>query len=100
MKALGASASDIFQVVWTETVLICVFGGLLGTVLAFIGSALVEKVIRHTLPYAPSGKLVLIKPELLFLAFLATIVMGLVAGIYPALRASLMKPVEAIRAGE
>ena len=100
MKALGASAVDIFKIVWTETILICVFGGLFGVFLAFAGSALAEKIIRHTLPYAPSGKLVLIKPELLLYAFLATVAMGLVAGTYPALRASLMKPVEAIRAGE
>ncbi|MGA2774755.1 MAG: ABC transporter permease [Candidatus Omnitrophota bacterium] len=100
MKALGASALDIFKVIWAETVLICVFGGLFGVMLASIGSALVEKIIRHTLPYAPSGKLVLIKPEFLLIAFFATVAMGLMAGAYPALRASLMKPVEAIRAGE
>lgn len=100
MKALGASAADIFKIIWTETILVCVFGGLFGVMFAAGGSALAEKIIRHTLPYAPSGKLVLIKPEFLLIAFLATVVMGLVAGTYPALRASLMKPVEAIRAGE
>lgn len=100
MKALGASASDIFKIIWTETVLICVFGGLFGVILAAAGSALVEKIIRHTLPYAPAGRLVLIKPEVLLIAFLSTVVMGLIAGTYPALRASAMKPVEAIRAGE
>jgi putative ABC transport system permease protein len=100
MKALGASALDVFKVIWTETVIICVFGGLFGVMLASAGSTLVEKIIRHTLPFAPSGKLVLIKPEFLIFSFLATVVMGLIAGAYPALRASLMKPVEAIRAGE
>jgi len=100
MKALGASAADIFKIIWLETILICIFGGLFGVIFAAAGSALVEKIIRHTLPYAPSGKLVLIKPEFLLVAFLATVFMGLIAGSYPALRASLMKPVEAIRAGE
>ncbi len=33
MKALGASAVDIFKVIWTETMLICVFGGLFGVIL-------------------------------------------------------------------
>jgi len=100
MKALGASAGDIFKIIWAETVLICLLGGALGVLLAAVGSALVEKIIRHTLPYAPAGKLVLIRPEFLLVAFVATVVMGLIAGTYPALRASLMKPVEAIRAGE
>jgi len=100
MKALGASAADIFKIIWTETTLICVFGGLFGVVFASLGTSLVEKIIRHTLPYAPSGKLVLIKPEFMLIAFLATVGMGLLSGIYPALRASAMKPVEAIRSGE
>ncbi|MBU1912045.1 MAG: ABC transporter permease [Candidatus Omnitrophica bacterium] len=100
MKALGASWSDIFKIIWTETILICGLGGILGAALAGIGSSLVEHIIRTVLPYAPAGKLVLIKPSFLVISLLATLVMGLVAGIYPALRASLMKPIEAIRSGE
>ncbi|MBU3958915.1 MAG: ABC transporter permease [Candidatus Omnitrophica bacterium] len=100
MKALGASAADIFKIIWMETILICIFGGIFGVAVAMFGSSAVEYIIRQTLPYAPTGKLVLIKPALLALSFLATVVMGLIAGTYPALRASLMKPVEAIRSGE
>jgi len=100
MKALGASAGDIFKIIWLETILICIFGGLSGAILAAAGSSLIEHIIRSILPYAPSGKLVLIKPGLLLNAFLATLIMGIAAGTYPALRASRMKPVEAIRSGE
>lgn len=100
MKALGASAVDIFKIIWLETLFICIFGGLFGVALAVFGSNIVEQVIRQTLPYTPSDRLVLIKPGVLGLSFLATMVMGLVAGTYPALRASLMKPIEAIRSGE
>ncbi|MDD2653916.1 MAG: ABC transporter permease [Candidatus Omnitrophica bacterium] len=100
MKALGASAADIFKIIWIETTLICVIGGFLGMALAFFGSHIVEQIIRHALPYAPAGKLVFIRSQLLFASFLATVIMGLVAGTYPALRASLMKPIEAIRSGE
>jgi len=100
MKALGASAVDIFKIIWMETILICVIGGMLGMALAFFGSHIVERIIRQALPYTPAGKLVFIKPELLFASFVATVIMGLVSGTYPALRASLMKPIEAIRSGE
>lgn len=100
MKALGASAMDIFKIIWLETVLICVFGGLCGIVLAVLGSRLIEQIIRHALPYAPEGRLVFIEPGLLGAAVVATVLMGLIAGTYPALRASRMKPVEAIRSGE
>ncbi|MBL7129934.1 MAG: ABC transporter permease [Candidatus Omnitrophica bacterium] len=100
MKALGASSMDIFQIIWIETTLICIFGGITGTILAILGSNIVEQIIKQILPYTPGGKLVFITPSLLFFSFIATITMGLIAGTYPALRASLMKPIEAIRRGE
>ena len=100
MKAIGASRIDIFKLIWTETVLVCVFGGVLGNVLALLGSGLVEGGIKMVLPYAPSGQLVSINPDLLVGAFVGAIILGIVAGIYPAWRASSMVPVEAIRRGE
>lgn len=100
MKALGASKMDIFQIIWIETTLICIFGGVFGNILAILGSNLVEHVIRQVLPYTPGGQLVLITPYLLIFSFVATIVMGLIAGTYPALRASSMRPIEAIRTGD
>jgi putative ABC transport system permease protein len=100
MKAMGASAFDVFKIVWMETVLICVLGGVLGIGLALIGSRVIEGVIRKTLPFSPNGKLVLIEPILLVVSFTGVVVLGIIAGSYPALRASLMKPIEAIRSGE
>jgi putative ABC transport system permease protein len=100
MKAIGASQLDIFKLIWTETVLVCAFGGVLGSILAFLGSSVVERIIKGILPYAPSGQLVLIKPGLLLAALIGAIILGVVSGIYPAWRASSMRPVEAIRTGE
>ena len=100
MKAIGASKKDIFKLIWTETVLICTFGGILGNIIALLGSDVVEYSIKKVLPYAPSGQLVLIKPDLLVGAFVGAIILGIVSGIYPAWRASSMVPVEAIRRGE
>ncbi|MDP6685591.1 MAG: ABC transporter permease [Candidatus Omnitrophota bacterium] len=100
MKALGASRMDIFRIIWIETTLICIFGGIAGNILAILGSSVVEKIIRQVLPYTPGGKLVFIAPDLLIFSFVATIIMGLIAGTYPALRASSMRPIEAIRTGD
>jgi putative ABC transport system permease protein len=100
MKAIGASRIAVFRLIWTETVLICTIGGVLGCLLAVIGSDLVESIIKGMLPYAPDGKIVLIVPELLSVAFAGAIITGIIAGVYPAWRASSMRPVEAIRTGE
>ncbi|MCX5708565.1 MAG: ABC transporter permease [Candidatus Omnitrophica bacterium] len=100
MKAVGASRLDIFRIIWLETTLICVMGGFFGDIFAILGAQAVEYILRHILPYAPGGKLVLITPELLVGSFIGAIIMGLIAGVYPAFRASSMRPVEAIRLGD
>src|SRR6266516_4868155 len=46
MKALGARRSSIFELIWLETVMICLVGGVAGSVLAVVGSGLVEKAIK------------------------------------------------------
>jgi putative ABC transport system permease protein len=100
MKAMGASRFDVFRIVWTETALISLFGGALGVVLALVGGRLVEHAVRGLLPYAPTGRLVAVSPALVAAAMGGAVLTGLVAGIYPAWRASSMKPVEAIRSAE
>ena len=100
MKAIGASRLDIFKIIWVETTLICIFGGILGSVIALVGGKAIEYIIKQALPYAPKGHLVVITPHILLLSFFGAVVMGLIAGLYPAFRASSMKPIEAIRKGE
>ena len=100
MKALGASRYDVFRVIWIETTLVCVLGGLAGVLVAFMGGGFVEHVLKRILPYAPSGDLVVISVPLVVSALAGAVLVGLVAGIYPALRAASMRPVEAIRSAE
>jgi putative ABC transport system permease protein len=100
LKAIGASKLDIFKLIWIETILICTLGGAGGSIIAVSGGNVVEYFVKKVLPYAPSGKLVVITPGLLLIAFCGAIVLGLVSGIYPGFRASSMRPIEAIRSGE
>jgi len=100
MKAIGASNLDIFQIIWIETTLICALGGIAGSLMAVLGGNLIEQIIKRVLPYAPSGKLIMISPQLLLVSLVSAVVLGLISGIYPAFRAASMKPIEAIKRGE
>lgn len=100
MKAIGASKPDIFALIWFETILICGMGGLVGSVIAILAGNTVEFFVKKLLPFAPSGNLVHINPGLLAVSLIGAVILGLVSGIYPALRASSMRPIEAIRKGE
>lgn len=100
MKAIGAGNKQIFQLIWYETIIICTMGGILGSIFALVGGSGVEYFVKRFLPFAPEGDLIFISPKLIILSLLGAIALGLFSGIYPALRAALMKPIEAIRSGE
>ena len=100
MKAIGARRSDIFELIWYETLLICMAGGLLGCLMAYLGASLVEAAIRSLVDLGVQGSIVHITPSVLGIALGGALVVGFFAGLYPAWRASSMRPIEAIRAGE
>lgn len=97
MKAVGASRIDVFKLIWIETLIICTTGGVLGCIIAIIGSGAVEKFIRKVMPYAPSGHLISLDPLLFFVTIIFAVLIGIIAGFYPAYRAANLKPIEAIR---
>jgi len=100
MKAIGASKLDIFKLIWIETLIVCTLGGIFGSLIAIIGGNLVELLVRKVMPYAPGGSLLLITPDLLAYSFLGVIIVGIISGLLPALKAASMRPIEVIRSGE
>ncbi|NCB38940.1 MAG: ABC transporter permease [Erysipelotrichia bacterium] len=100
MKAIGANKSDIFQIIWLETMIICIGGGIGGIVLAVSGTTLVEKAIQSLIDLGTRGSIVAITTQIMIAALIGSAVIGCFAGLYPAWRASSMRPVEAIREGE
>jgi putative ABC transport system permease protein len=97
LKSMGAMASDIFKLIWLETLMLCVSGGAIGTALAVATATITELLIRQLLPYTPTGGLVRIDPPLVLLTFGVVSVIGLLAGVYPSWRAGRVRPIEAIR---
>ena len=99
MKALGARRGAIFELIWLETVMICLAGGIAGSVAAIVGSGVVEKAIKAIADLGVSGSVVNITPAVIGYAVLGAVVLGFFGGLYPAWRASSMRPVEAINKG-
>lgn len=97
LKTMGAMPSDIFRLVWTETLILCACGGIAGIGLAFVFARLSDILVRKILPYAPGGELVAIDIRLSGLTLVTIIVVGLVSGIYPAWKAGKVRPLESIR---
>ena len=97
LKSMGAMAWDIFKLIWIETLILCLIGGLIGTSLALATAKGTEILIRQLLPYAPSGGLVKINFALILLTFGVITLIGLLSGIYPSWRAARVRPLEAIR---
>jgi putative ABC transport system permease protein len=99
-KSVGASGMQIFKMVLYETILICTVAALTGNLIAWLGAKGVEGVIRTILPYTPAGNLVVITPDIISISLIGAIFIGVLSGIYPAIRASRLSPVEAIKREE
>jgi putative ABC transport system permease protein len=97
LKTIGAMPQDIFKLIWIETLILCTAGGILGVTLALILSRVTDLVIRHVLPYAPSGGLVLINLNIILITMATILCIGVLSGFYPAWRAGRIMPLQAIR---
>ena len=97
LKTIGAMPSDIFKLIWIETLILCAIGGVLGISLALVLSKVTGMIIRYMLPYAPSGGLVLIDLKLILFTLAVILCIGLVSGLLPAWKAGRIRPLEAIR---
>jgi ABC-type antimicrobial peptide transport system permease subunit len=87
-KAMGATDPEIFGQFLIESVSLSLVGGGLGALLGYGITLLAGQAFESGLPVSPLG---------LALAAGFAIVIGLGAGVYPAMRASRLHPVEAIR---
>jgi len=87
-RAVGARQRDIVRQFIVEAVLISFAGGLLGIAVGFAMSELIGWF---------AGWSTVVTASSILLAFFVSISVGLLFGIYPALKAARLDPVEAIR---
>jgi putative ABC transport system permease protein len=87
-KALGARRSDITSQILTESVVLSMFGGVIGTALG----AVIATTIAAFTPIPAS-----IEWWSVVLGIGITVLVGLFFGLYPAIRAARLDPIEALR---
>jgi putative ABC transport system permease protein len=86
-KAIGAREKDIMTQFITEAVLISLLGALTGVVFGLAASYIVGKTWERTI----------VSPGSIVIAVAFATATGLFFGVYPARRASRLKPIEALR---
>ncbi|MGA2130591.1 MAG: ABC transporter permease [Candidatus Pacearchaeota archaeon] len=98
MKAIGAKNNDILLIFLINSGLIGLVGGIGGVILGIIGAGFIGSLTSGS---QIGGRLslgsVYINPVLIIGAFLISIIVGMIAGVIPAYRASKLKPIEALR---
>ena len=87
-KAVGASARDILMQFMFEALILSILGGFLGIILGYVFAFLVSIVTPFT-PY--------ISWQILLIVLLTTIAVGIMFGIYPAIKAASKNPIESLR---
>jgi len=92
-KALGARRIDILSQFLIESSLLSLLGGLIGILLGWALSMIVEQIAAGSgTPIVPIMSL-----NAVLLAVLFSTAIGIFFGLYPANRASMLEPVEALR---
>ena len=97
MKAVGASARNLFLLTILETGCLGIFGGVLGIGITAAAGAGMEWLLRTYVPFAPPGQLVFLGPDLMAGCLAASLFLAILAGIYPALRAARVRPAQVFR---
>jgi putative ABC transport system permease protein len=86
--AIGAKASDILSQFLVEALSLSVAGGVVGVV-GGIGFA---EGIAYKLHWR-----ILVRPEIIFVSVLFSLLVGVVFGLFPAWKAAQMDPIQALR---
>jgi len=87
-RALGATRGNIRRQFLSEAVLLSLGGGILGVLLGMT----IAKIVSTVTPLPT-----LVRPTLILAGLGVAVLTGIVAGIVPAIRASKLPPIDALR---
>ncbi len=104
--AVGASEHDVIRMVLYECLLIGIIGGIVGDILGYLFTVVLNTVgkpfilarMGAELSSVFGNEIAKLSPEMVAAGMVIAVVFSLGAGLYPAVKATHLNPVEAIRA--
>lgn len=87
-KALGAQKKDIVLQFLTESIVLTVFGGVIGIIIGVTVAGIISALVKIP-PVVDFAVIVL--------CFAGSVILGIIFGVYPAKRAADMDPIECLR---
>lgn len=95
-KSVGAKRGDIFWQFLIESVCLCLCGGILGIGLGYLAAHGMARLAVKIVPIVPQWPVVLSLPWMM-ISVCVSVVIGVGFGLYPAMQASRLSPIDAIR---
>ncbi|MGQ4873636.1 MAG: ABC transporter permease [Promethearchaeia archaeon] len=103
MKALGASETDILKMIIYECLILGLISGILGIIGGIFFALLIDTISKPIIEnylgtqFTQNFQLTIITPQLLLIGFSIALLTCILSGIPPAIKASKLNPVDALR---